>query len=220
MVLKQALIGRPRALDVPAAQCVQRSLAVDAGPLLGDVDVEGDVNEPGRSQIRQQLAGCLDAVRHQARPQPAADQPRHDGQQFVAPAQRGLAPRHLHIRARAVVRDGAVDAAANLLEREIAYRLGRLAQTAQRAVQVAALRHFQQHAGHRPAPARRLVRRPLAHALLPLFRVGQGVGRRCRQGFERARLVRGWRVGVGHATAVVGQAGILARRCNTDITAP
>jgi len=98
------------------------------------------MDEPGRSQFDKQLAHRFDAVRHEARPQAAAGPPRNDGQQFVAPAQGGLAARYVHVGARAIVRGGDVDAALDLFQREVAHGLRRFAQTTQRAVQVAALR--------------------------------------------------------------------------------
>jgi hypothetical protein len=112
------------AVDVLAAQIVQLGLGGVTGALLRGDHMEGHVVQTGRRQLHQQVARGFDAVGEQRWAQPAPGPSAHDGNQFIAPAQHGLAARRLHAGAGAVVPHDHVDTAINLIEREVAYRLG------------------------------------------------------------------------------------------------
>ena len=86
--------------------------------------MEGHLAQASVGQGLQQAAAGQDAIGEQGRPQATLGDSPHDGNQFIARPQRGLAARDLHIGARAVVRQDQVDAAVNLIEWKIQQRLG------------------------------------------------------------------------------------------------
>ena len=168
--------------DVVKPQAVQVSLAGKAGALLGGIDMKGHLAQTCCCQIDQQGPRGADAIGEQRRPQAQRHDAPHDGQQLIARSQRGLAARDLHIGARAVVGGDQVDAAKHLVERKVLHRLRRIAQVAQRAIEVATLGDFKRHAGHRPAAAGSLVAVPLAGALHARPQIGGGVCQRLAPG--------------------------------------
>ena len=166
-----------RGFDVAQPQRIECDFARIARALLRHVDVKGHVGEARFAQLDQQFARGEDAVGEQRGAQPVRAQMANDGEQLVARAQRGLAARDLHVRARPVVRGDQLDAAQHFVERQVAQRLGAVRQIAQRAVEVAALRDFERDATDRPAPPCNLLRQPQGVPLHALAHARQARGR-------------------------------------------
>ena len=117
-----------RAPDVLLAQRVQLRFRRVAAPLLRQIDVECDVLQSSGGKFSEQRAAGADAVGEKRRPQPRLARAPHDRRQLGARPQGGFAAGDLHIDTLAVLGADHVDAAVNLLEREVLQRLRRFGQ--------------------------------------------------------------------------------------------
>ena len=127
-------------LDVLLPDRVQALFRGVALALLREVDVDGDVREPGFHQLPGEVARELDAVRHERRLEAEARGFLHDRDELVALAESRVAARDLDAHAVAVLFAHAVEALEDERDRDVLHLLGRLREIAERAVEVAALR--------------------------------------------------------------------------------
>src|SRR5262249_3370027 len=149
-----------RPLDILLSNGVQARFGrVSLAPLCG-VDVEGDIDEPRRGQLLEQIARCSNSVGHEGWPQVAPRDAPDDLHELLSLAKRRIAARHLNPDSGTVDLTDSIDSPEHDVERKVLHRLGAFGEVAECTVEIAALSDLQRHATDRGAAAKHLIRSP------------------------------------------------------------